>query len=140
MHKPNVVSAATPARLRRGRKPKSKVALDIILTETEPKYEAYRAYVSATRKEKHSAARSAGEMLSRTEAPPYEVAAETMQEARKEIGNISTKRLLNLMSEHRRENRSRTDWPTPDDYDPPDHIADPPSPVAPKISNPSDRA
>ena len=65
MHKPNVDSAVTPARLRRGRKPKNKAVVDF---GTADAIEEYKALLAKFQNANHS------------DMAPHEVAAEAMRE------------------------------------------------------------
>ena len=104
-----------PARARRGRKPKNKAVTDFTVSDAIEEYQAKRAELRAKKKESFGPAALA----------PYEAATEDMRGVRKEIGNISTKRLLNLMSEFRRCKDAEAIEIAPDEYDPPDHIPNP---------------
>jgi hypothetical protein len=129
MKKSAVENAATPVRSRRGRKPRNKAVLDFTIGDAIiNEYEPQLAEIQATSNEKRSGARLAGEVLPRTDLAPHIQAAEAMQKTRKELGNISAKRLLNLMSEFRHCKVSASDEIPLDDRDPPDHLLpeDPP--------------
>lgn len=100
---------AALVRSRRGRKPKYKASVDFGVADAIEEYEPLLAKFQNE---------TDGDMA------PHEAAVEAMRETRKELGNIGTKRLLNLMSEFRHCEVSESDEIPADDHDPPDHIPD----------------
>jgi hypothetical protein len=104
MEKHVLESPGVLVRSRRGRKPKNKAVLDFSVADAIKEYEPLLTKFQSTND---------------SDMAPHEAAAEAMKETRKELGNISTKRLLNLMSEFRHCEVSESDEIPPDDHDPP---------------------
>jgi hypothetical protein len=104
------MSTNTKTARARGRPPKNKAARDFEIADANAQY-----HELLTQYQNHRI----GELSA------HEAAAEAMQETRKNMGNISTKTLHNLMSKLKKVPVSASDEIAPDRYDPPDHIPDP---------------
>lgn len=116
-------SKATKRAAKRGRRPKNKAVRDFIIADAIAiEYDPKLADAKKARKLRRSIARSTAEILPRSDLSLHEQIAEYMQQTRKELGNISSKRLLNLMSEFRNAKVPESDEIPPDDRDPPNHL------------------
>ena len=110
------------ATLPRGRKKRDGARWDFTVADIMNLYTGEALRIRDEDQAKRAQARSAGEILPRAEETAHDRAAQhVLDEMRAKLGNMSAKRLLNIMADwKRREVPEEVEIP-PDENDPPDH-------------------